>query len=102
MNHFLLTTPGTRIGDVAARYDGELQYVVDWGGHEVSPPVSVSPSGTLTLTALLDHEETQRLSLIVTAVPIAEPELAASTTVEIEVSFCVVGTVGSEFQCWCR
>lgn len=76
---------------MAARYDGELQYVVDWGGHEVSPPVSVSPSGTLTLTALLDHEETQRLSLIVTAVPIAEPELAASTTVEIEVRFRVVG-----------
>ncbi|KAG7169023.1 fat-like cadherin-related tumor suppressor-like, partial [Homarus americanus] len=59
------TPPGTRIGSVGARYDGELEYSVEWGGHETSPPVSVSSQGTLTLTSLLDHEDIHRLSLIV-------------------------------------
>lgn len=53
----------------------------------MSPPVSVSPEGTLTLTSLLDHEVVHRLSLIVTASPVDKPELASSTSVIIEVSF---------------
>lgn len=79
------TQPGTHIGSVGARFDGELEYTVEWGGHEMSPPVSVSPGGILTLTSLLDHEEVHRLSLIVTAMPVDKPELASSTTVVIEV-----------------
>ncbi|XP_042222155.1 fat-like cadherin-related tumor suppressor homolog isoform X3 [Homarus americanus] len=79
------TPPGTRIGSVGARYDGELEYSVEWGGHETSPPVSVSSQGTLTLTSLLDHEDIHRLSLIVTALPTDKPELASSTNVVIEV-----------------
>ncbi|XP_042207000.1 fat-like cadherin-related tumor suppressor homolog, partial [Homarus americanus] len=75
----------TRIGSVGARYDGELEYSVEWGGHETSPPVSVSSQGTLTLTSLLDHEDIHRLSLIVTALPTDKPELASSTNVVIEV-----------------
>ncbi|XP_064094852.1 fat-like cadherin-related tumor suppressor homolog isoform X3 [Macrobrachium nipponense] len=79
------TAPGTRIGSVGARYDGELEYTVDWGGQEVTPPVSVTQEGILTLTSRLDREEIQRLSLIVTALPVDEPELATSTNVVIEV-----------------
>nr|XP_053631087.1 fat-like cadherin-related tumor suppressor homolog isoform X2 [Cherax quadricarinatus] len=79
------TPPGTHIGSVGARYDGELEYTVEWGGHEISPPVSVSSEGTLTLTSLLDREDVRRLSLIVTAMPVDKPELAASTNVVIEV-----------------
>lgn len=79
-------TPGTQIGSVGARFDGELEYSIEWGGHESSPPVSVSPLGSLTLTALLDHETDRRLSLIVTATPVDRPELASSTNVILEVS----------------
>lgn len=82
----MIILPGTRIGSVAARYDGDVEYSIEWGGHEVTPPVSVSPTGTLTLTSLLDHESIRRLSLIVTAMPTDKPELAASTNVVIEVS----------------
>ncbi|XP_063848744.1 fat-like cadherin-related tumor suppressor homolog isoform X3 [Scylla paramamosain] len=79
------TQPGTRIGSVGARFDGELEYSIEWGGHESSPPVSVSPLGSLTLTSLLDHEKDRRLSLIVTATPTDRPELASSTNVVLEV-----------------
>ncbi|KAG0721076.1 Protocadherin Fat 1 [Chionoecetes opilio] len=79
------TQPGTQIGSVGARFDGELEYSIDWGGREASPPVSVSPVGRLTLTALLDHEKDRRLSLIVTATPTDRPELASSTNVVLEV-----------------
>ena len=68
-----------------ARWDGELEYGIEWGGHDTSPPISVSPEGTLSLISLLDYEDQSRFSLVVTATPLDQPELATTTIVIVEV-----------------
>ena len=88
--HYILTVPedafpGTEIGSVKARWNGDIEYSVEWQDLESSPPILVSPEGILKLVSLLDYEIEARFSLIVIATPKEQPELSSNCIVVIEV-----------------
>lgn len=85
---------GSFIGAVAARFEGALEYTVDWSG-DGAPPIGVSPEGMLTLRTLLDYEKQIKFTIEVSAFPLSEPELSTSTIVIIEV--CSFPTISYQF-----